>query len=149
MTELTIIVPGTPVSVNMYVRHTRSGRHYVVKEANAFKRSVGFLLAGRSISADEYSLEVWVFLGHNQRGDGDNFWKIIADALVEAKAIHSDAAVIDWVLHKRRDRTNPRTEITIWDASEFDNRVTQAGCHKRSAARSKATNQRGISENVR
>jgi len=124
VTELTITVPGTPVSVNHYVKHARNGRHYVVKEAKAFKSSVGLLLAGRSITASEYSLEVWIFLGHGQRGDGDNFWKIIADALVEAKAIHSDAAVVDWVLHKRRDRANPRTEITIWDASKGMKRAT-------------------------
>lgn len=113
MTELTISVPGTPVSVNHYVRHTRNGRHYVTKEAKDFKYFVGIVLRGRSVKAERYELEAHVYLGHNQRGDGDNFWKLIADSLVAAGAIHSDSAVDNWLLFKRRDRANPRTEITI------------------------------------
>lgn len=110
---LEFTVPLVPPSVNHYVKHTRSGRHYVTPEGRAFKKAVGLFVAGRSVGARRYKLEATVFLGHGQRGDGDNFWKVIADGLVEAGAIHSDAAVDDWILHKRRDRKNPRTVIQV------------------------------------
>lgn len=68
------------------------------------------------MEARRYELQVRIYLGHGQKGDGDNFWKVIADGLVEAGVIHSDAAVTRWVLELDRDKANPRTEITV---SEF------------------------------
>jgi len=118
MTEpLSFTVPFVPPSVNHYIKHTRKGLHYVTKEAQDFKMAVGLCARGRSIHADRYSLEVWIYLGFGQRGDGDNFWKVIADGLVEAKVIHSDAAIEDWILHKRRDIERPRTEITVRESN--------------------------------
>jgi Holliday junction resolvase RusA-like endonuclease len=52
-------------------------------------------------------------MGKGERGDGDNFWKCIADGLVDAGVIHSDAAVSEWHLYVRRDRDNPRTVIEV------------------------------------
>jgi len=117
--ELRIMVPLVPPSVNMYVRHTRSGRHYVTAEGRSFKEAVVLLYrrAGR-LDTRRYELEATVYLGRAQRGDGDNFWKVIADGLVEAGAIHSDAAVTDWIMHVRRDRANPRTEIIVRAAQQ-------------------------------
>jgi crossover junction endodeoxyribonuclease RusA len=117
MTSMDLVVPLIPPSVNRYVRHTRSGRHYVTDEARAFKSAISLLVRGRVVAARRYRLEATIYLGKKQRGDGDNFWKVIADGLVEAGAIHSDAAVDDWILHKRRDRKNPRTEITVSEAA--------------------------------
>lgn len=110
---LFLSVPMVPPSVNRYVRHTLTGRHYVGKEAKEFKRAVRLLAGGRTVRAERYELTATVYLGHNQRGDGDNFWKVIADSLVEAGVIHSDAAVDNWLLFKSRDRANPRTEIAV------------------------------------
>jgi crossover junction endodeoxyribonuclease RusA len=110
---LTITVPLVPPSVNHYVKHTRTGRHYVTAEGRAYKQAVAIFARGQSLRAKRYELEAVIHLGHGQRGDGDNFWKVIADGLVEAGVIHSDAAVSDWILRKRRDRNNPRTEITV------------------------------------
>lgn len=119
MNELTFTVPGlTPPSVNHYVKHTRSGRHYVTKEAKAFKEAVVLFARGKAVIAERFGLEVWIYLGHGKRGDGDNFFKVLADSLVQAGVIHSDAAVDDWILHKRRDRTNARTEIRVWGIGE-------------------------------
>lgn len=113
MDGLAIIVPLVPPSVNHYVKHTRAGRHYVTAEGRAYKEAVALFARGQSLRAKRYELEAAIYLGHGQRGDGDNFWKVIADGLVEAGVIHSDAAVSDWILRKRRDRRNPRTEITV------------------------------------
>lgn len=114
--EYTLIVPGIPPSVNHYKR-TRNGRYYVTREALQFKNDIGLFVkrAGvpGTIAANTYELEVFLYLGKGQRGDGDNFWKVIADGLVDAGVIHSDAAVMDWILHVRRDWNEPRTEITI------------------------------------
>ncbi len=113
MDALTITVPLVPPSVNHYWKHMRSGRHYVTAEGRAYKEAIALFARGRSVAAKRYELEAVIYLGHGQRGDGDNFWKVIADGLVDAGVIHSDAAVTDWILRKRRDRSNPRTEITV------------------------------------
>ncbi len=106
-------IPLVPPSVNHYVKHTRLGRHYVTREGLEFKKAVAIFARGQVVTAKRYELEAVIYLGHGQRGDGDNFWKVIADGLVEARVIHSDAAVEDWILRKRRDPKNPRTEVTI------------------------------------
>jgi Holliday junction resolvase RusA-like endonuclease len=115
VTEVHITVPLTPPSVNHYKMKDRRGHWYVKAEATAFKECV--CLLGKQVRgvlvSRRYELEVTIYLGAGQRGDGDNFWKVIADGLVEAGVIHSDAAVDDWILHKRRDSKSPRTEITV------------------------------------
>jgi hypothetical protein len=60
-----------------------------------------------------YALYVTLYLGKGERGDGDNFWKCIADSVAHAGIIHSDARVRRWCLDVEDcDRENPRTEIT-------------------------------------
>jgi Holliday junction resolvase RusA-like endonuclease len=114
VSELHITVPGTPVSVNHYKKPRRYGRgYYVTKEAEAFKQAIVAAVAGRSLSAKAFAVEVAFHLGNGQRGDVDNFAKCVLDGLVLAGAIHSDAAVTDLRLTKARDRERPRTEITV------------------------------------
>ena len=113
MSEISFTVPLVPPSVNHYVKHTRSGRHYVTKEAIAFKEATAIFARGKSISAKRYQVEIGVFLARGQRGDGDNFGKCILDSLVAAGVIHSDAAVKKLTIEKDRDWKNPRTEITV------------------------------------
>jgi Holliday junction resolvase RusA-like endonuclease len=116
-----------PPSVNHYkipvkIR-TREGTRQsfaVTPEGLAFKHAVAIFARGMSVSPGtpqlrkkvRYALYVRVYLGKGQRGDGDNFWKCIADGLQEAGVIHSDARVRDWYISVRdEDRENPRTEI--------------------------------------
>lgn len=108
-----IVIPLVPPSVNMYVRHTRTGRHYVTKEAQTFKDAVFAYSARRKVRADAYEVEVFVYLGKGDRGDADNFWKVILDALVAAGTIDTDAKASDITLRKRRDWESPRTEIRV------------------------------------
>jgi Holliday junction resolvase RusA-like endonuclease len=121
--RVTIVVPLTPPSVNHYKEPITFRGHISFKEslsAKAFKHAVAILARGLSVDPVneaarrkvKYRLRVVVYLGEKQRGDGDNFWKCTADALVDAGVIHSDAAVVDWILYKRRDVLRPRTEIT-------------------------------------
>lgn len=113
MTELILIIPIEPPTVNHYVKHTRSGRHYVTREALAFKQAVAIVAAGRSVEAKHYEVTYWVYQGKKSKGDVANYEKCIGDGLVDAGVIHSDSAIIDYHQHKRRDWANPRTEITV------------------------------------
>lgn len=89
-------------------------------EAKAFRDAVAIIARGQTLippTATEknkirYALTVTVFLGNGARGDGDNYWKCIADSLVYAGVIHSDARVRSWHLDvEDGDRDNPRTLI--------------------------------------
>lgn len=113
MKEISFTVPLIPPSCNHYVKHTRKGRHYVTKEAQDFKLLVAYYGKGHAIHAEAYSVSAAIYLGHGKRGDIDNFAKCLLDSLVSARVIHSDAAVEEITLRKRRDRKNPRTEITV------------------------------------
>jgi Holliday junction resolvase RusA-like endonuclease len=122
---LSFTVPATPPSVNHYKQpYVRRGRiHYYVKpEAQMFKLMVRDAAAGRTVAPAtkrerdkvRYGLSVRVVLGPGQRGDGDNFFKCIADGLVDAGVIHSDARVSRWLLEvDDKERREPRTEIRI------------------------------------
>jgi Holliday junction resolvase RusA-like endonuclease len=113
MTELTLTIPLTPVSVNHYKKRARNGHWFLTSESTAYKEAIGVIAAGRQVRAKAYELEATVFLGKGQRGDGDNFWKVLADGLVKAGVIDSDAKVTDWIMHVRRDREQPRTEVIV------------------------------------
>jgi hypothetical protein len=126
--RLKITVPLVPPSGNHYKepKIIRRGRFHSIlwqeiPEATIFKLTLRSLARGASLAPGtlreqrktRYILRAVVFLGYAQSGDGDNFWKVIADALVAAGVIHTDSAVDDWHLYKRRDRERPRTEITV------------------------------------
>lgn len=137
LTEIRFTVPLTPPSVNHYkvpFWNAREQRidYRITPEASAFLAAIAVLAGGRSITPHSkrdqlrlrYALHVRVVLGKGERGDGDNFWKCIADGLQGAGVIHSDARVRVWALEvDDEDRQNPRTEITaslitqpVWDA---------------------------------
>ena len=124
------MIPSIPPSVNHYkdsqIFCNRKTRKHFIKwtptgHALAFKYTVRNLARGASLAPATlreqrrtyYIVRVVVFLGAGQRGDGDNFWKVIGDSLTFAGIIHSDAAVKGWIMWVGRDRENPRTEITI------------------------------------
>jgi len=111
--EIRFVVPYVPPSVNHYVKHTNSGHHYVTEEGVEYKQAVRIFAGGISIRAKAYELDVKVYFGKGQRGDGDNLWKCIGDGLKEAGVIHSDAAVKRWVMELDRDWNCPRTEIIV------------------------------------
>lgn len=106
-------VPLTPPTVNMYVRHTRSGRHYESAGAIRFKEAVAIFSRGRGIRCDEYRVTLTIYLGKDQKLDVDNAPKCVLDAMVDCGVIHSDAAVRKLTIEKHRDWDSPRTEIHV------------------------------------
>jgi len=117
-----IIVPGIPPSVNHYKIPVRRGLrigYRVSREASSFKRDIAIMAAGRFVDADEFEVELLVYLGYKQKGDPDNFPKVVIDGLADAGVFRTggkrrtDAAVSDVIARRRRDRANPRTVIRI------------------------------------
>ena len=55
--------------------------------------------------------DLWLY---GRRGDGDNYWKSLADAL-NGLAYHDDRQIVDWRLriHRARRRDEERAEIVI------------------------------------
>jgi Holliday junction resolvase RusA-like endonuclease len=100
-----LVIPLLPPSVNHYKVPNHFGRGFhVTPEGLAYKAAVAIFARGQSIAPAtdaerkkvRYRLRVVVVLGVKRRGDGDNFWKCIADGLQEAGVIHSDARVRHW-----------------------------------------------------
>jgi crossover junction endodeoxyribonuclease RusA len=110
---LTFTVPLVPPTVNHYVKHTRNGRHYVTAEARSFKDAVGIFARGEQLNGKAYSVSFIVYLKAGQKGDVDNFAKVVLDGLVSAGVIDTDAKVKTLTITKERDVENPRTEITV------------------------------------
>lgn len=123
MTEVEMIIPFTPPSVNHYwLKRRGTNSRYISKEGMEFKQAILLMAKGRTISPQtkqgklkvRYALWVRVVLGAGERGDGDNFFKPIGDGLVNAGVIHSDARIKVWHLEMDdEDRENPRTEIAV------------------------------------
>lgn len=110
---VTISVPLIPPTVNHYVKHTRTGRHYVTSEAKDFGVTFRIFAAGNQVRGDWYKVDVIIYLGKGDKGDVDNFNKCVLDSLVSAGVIDTDAKVIDLRTRKTRDWENPRTEVTV------------------------------------
>jgi Holliday junction resolvase RusA-like endonuclease len=122
---LRLEIPLTPPSVNHYKRPAiiRGVRTMVLsKDAKAYKAAVAIFARGETLAPAKeserrkvrYGMKAIVYLGYKQRGDGDNFFKVLADGLVEAGVIHTDAAVSEWNITVGRDRENPRTVVEIY-----------------------------------
>jgi len=79
-------VPGIPVSVNHYKHRTVSGRTYVTSEAMEFKNTVSAVLNGRFVVGDAFKVCIIVILGAGNKGDADNFPKLILDSLAKSGA---------------------------------------------------------------
>jgi Holliday junction resolvase RusA-like endonuclease len=112
---ISLVIPGTPPSVNHYKGYNRRTRRWYVKPgATSFKASVAAVAAGRQLpKAKGYEVDIMVFLGKGQKGDSDNFNKVVLDALVAARVIPGDAGRNRITVDKGRDWANPRTEITV------------------------------------
>lgn len=133
-----ITVPFTPPSVNHYKKpaiiRTRDGPRktfILTPEALAFKNAIAIFARGQTLippTAEgkknvRYALYVVIYQGlqmlrtgeskrRDEVGDGDNYWKCLADGLVDAGVIHTDKKVRRWHLDVEDcDRDNPRTEI--------------------------------------
>jgi Holliday junction resolvase RusA-like endonuclease len=129
MDTISFTVPFVPPSVNHYkkpVVYRKRGRIFksftLTEEAKAYKRAVAAFAQGRTLVPNDpkerklakYELWARIYLGPRQRGDGDNFNKVLGDGLQDAGVILNDNAIKRWHVEKfGDDRKHPRTEITI------------------------------------
>lgn len=121
-------VPLVPPSVNHYKVRYRNGRTVVSKEAIAFKGAVALFIRGEYVQAKRFSVTIRITLGKGDRGDWDNFPKLVGDGLAAAGAFRdlkgkwlSDAHVRDGRVILDCD-TRPEcgfTEITIEALPDF------------------------------
>lgn len=112
-------IPYLPPSVNHYLIRGRHGYPVVTREAKKYKEDIA-LIAGRNpVGVHEgsarsfYEVSVNIFLGPGQKSDIDNLSKVLLDGLKYAGLIHSDDAILNLDIKKRRDRSRPRVEVSI------------------------------------
>lgn len=129
MRELKLTIPLEPVSVNHYksvriIQPKGGGKPfistYVTKVADAFMAAVARCAKGQQLHSKAYAVGFCVYQGHGSRGDVDNYSKCVLDGLVKAGVIHSDSAIVDLTISKRRDPQNPRTEIIVREAGQLE-----------------------------
>lgn len=113
VSKLSLTIPFEAPTVNHYVKHTRSGRHYLTPKAIAWKDAVAIIARGQSVTGKTHEITYTVFQGAGSKGDVDNYAKCILDALVKAGVLKSDASIVAMHAYKKRDRENPRTEIHL------------------------------------
>ena len=116
-----VTIDRIPPSVNSYVRHTRRGIHYTDPRAKAFKDYLA-LQCRSTIPAYgiEFEVEISIMLAKGQKGDVDNFPKLILDTLAKCGMFRnaktgkpmSDAHVTRLTISKERGE-HSRTTIEI------------------------------------
>lgn len=76
-----ISIDQIPPSVNHYVKHTRTGRHYMTGEAQAFKDALAYEVRDRHENGNRFNVTMTITLGKGEKGDIDNFPKLVLDGL--------------------------------------------------------------------
>lgn len=80
--SLELVIPGIPPSVNHYKRGGRGGWGKT-PEAVKFQDDIGTLLRGRHVVGKAFSVVIEINLGPKQKGDVDNFPKVVLDGLAK------------------------------------------------------------------
>jgi len=112
-----------PPSVNHYVTHG-GGFHRKTAEAKGWENTFPLFSRRQFVVGKAFSVSIKIFFGPGDRGDVDNFSKMILDCiskngmLVDEKGKKlSDAKVIEehvFLMNGKEDRKiGPKTEITI------------------------------------
>jgi Holliday junction resolvase RusA-like endonuclease len=86
MTTLSFTIPLVPVSVNHYKVRTRKGHTYVTEEARDFKEALAIFARGGFVEGKSFYVSLTITLGEGDRGDVDNFSKLVLDGLAECGA---------------------------------------------------------------
>jgi len=81
--EFGFTVPLIPPSVNHYKTRFANGNTVVSKEAAAFKAAVARFAKGRFVTAKEFYVRMVIVLGKGERGDVDNFPKLVLDGMAD------------------------------------------------------------------
>ena len=123
MQKIQFSIPLLPPSVNHYVVHG-GGFHRKTAEAKGWESAFPLFSRQQFVVGSAFAVTVWIYFGPKDRGDIDNFSKLILDCiaksgmLVDEKGNRlSDAKVIE--LHtflrsgKEDRKLGPKTEIMI------------------------------------
>jgi len=81
--KIEFTVPLVPPSVNHYKVRYRNGRTVVSGKAIAFKEAVAVFCRGRYVTGKTFSVGMGIFLGKKDKGDVDNFPKLVLDGLAD------------------------------------------------------------------
>jgi Holliday junction resolvase RusA-like endonuclease len=111
-----IVVYDIPPSVNHYRGFNRkTGVWFVRQQALNFKALVFAAAVQKKpfVSAKEYAVTADIYLPKGQRGDVDNFAKVILDSLQYAGVVENDSRIRTLSITKHQNAHTPRTEIHI------------------------------------
>ena len=113
--NLSLTIPGTPPSGNHYVKHTRTGRHYRTREAEAWDWNVAAMANGQQVRGKSYRVTAQYWFAPGQRGDGHNLDKVLFDSLQHCGVIDTDVKIIQWEGFKFRaeEPSSTRTVVTV------------------------------------
>jgi crossover junction endodeoxyribonuclease RusA len=85
-------------------KHTRGGKHYLVKEARDFYVDVGFAVRDQGAAVNliqPLRVQCLLYPPDRRRRDMDNAWKVIADALTKSGVWQDDSLIrsklIEWM----------------------------------------------------
>ena len=115
----TVTILGAPVSANRLYRVGRDGRVYKSAVARAWQATVGWEAKAAGVLMVEsgpVSVTIRYYHQYDRHADSDNICKCLLDAL-RGIAYIDDAQVSGVVVTTKRDRENPRIEITIEEAA--------------------------------
>jgi Holliday junction resolvase RusA-like endonuclease len=123
--ELRYTLLGPPVPWQR-AKTTRAGRRYTdprMQHAQHAHRWLAIAAKQRAVRAGvewdcedreaRYELEVVAFCLPSQRGDADNYAKLVADAAQGGVLYPNDRQVTEVIGRRRIDRGKPRTEVRI------------------------------------
>lgn len=79
--RMSFTVPLIPPSVNHYKTRFRNGRTVVSQEALAFKAELALAAKHQYVVGKEFSVDMLIVLGKGEKGDVDNFPKLVLDGL--------------------------------------------------------------------
>lgn len=125
---INITIPGHPVSKSNYKAFRADGRAYMASKGNEAKyKNYEDLISwackqsyqGETID-EECILVIKLFFKNNKRGDAHNYPKSICDGIEKSGIIKNDHLFKPVIIEEFLDKDNPRVEVEIYKASEYD-----------------------------
>lgn len=114
-------IPLVPPSVNHYKTRFRNGNTVVSKSALAFKDAIALLIRGKFAQGKTFAVSMTITLGQGDRGDIDNYPKLVMDGLALAAAFRnrkgealSDAHVTRMLVCLDRDERPEHGFTEVW-----------------------------------
>jgi len=113
--SISILLTGSPLSVNHLYGRTKTGRTYITKDgvlrkqAYAWETKVQY--RGKPLECP-VQVDIKLFYSTNRKRDTDNALKTIFDALTGI-VLKDDSQIIKHSVEKAIDKANPRVELII------------------------------------